>query len=132
MGTEATNKEEQPKWECGEWEARHERRPGKPPLLMISGECKVPTTYRVVLQPHEPQGDPDVLLLDLAITLPSAGAGKVEHSEPFLQLFMTKKAVIYVNYKVETETEYQTVTILDAESGEEVKSGIKVRPILAR
>ena len=130
---DSTDTQEKNKWECGEWDVRHDRRPEKPHILTVTGQCVLPTTYRVVLQEHEPQDDPKVLLLDLVVTLPSQSdkvePGKVEHSEPFVKLFQDRKTPIYISFRLETDTEYETVTILDSESGEVVKEGIRVKPI---
>ena len=125
-----TAEEQGKKWECSEWDVRHDRRPDKPPILTVTGECVFPTTFRVVLEKHEPQDDPEVLKLDLVANVPHGASGKVEHSEPFVKLFQEKKAPIYLNFRMETEHEYKTVTILDAESGEVVKEGIRVKPVL--
>jgi hypothetical protein len=132
MNTPAGDKEEPKPLECGEWDARHERRTGKPPILTVTGECKLPTTYRAVLKPHEPQEDPEVLVLDLQVSLPSQPATEVKYSEPFLKLYQERPAAIYITYRVETETEYKTVTILNANSGEVMKSGLRVKTISSR
>lgn len=133
MGPESDDKQEKAKLECGEWDVRHDRRPDKPPLLTVKGQCVLPTTYRVVLKEHEPQDDPEVLTLDLVTTLPPRSEkvepGKLEHSEPFVKLYQERKSPIYVSFRLETDTEYKTVTILDADSGEVVEEGIKVKLI---
>ncbi|HEX2259440.1 MAG TPA: hypothetical protein VHJ40_06840 [Actinomycetota bacterium] len=131
---ESTDTQEKEKWECGEWDVRHDRRPDKPHILTVTGQCVLPTTYRVVLKKHEPQDDPKVLLLDLVVNLPSrtdkeVEPGKVEHSEPFVKLYQERKAPIYVSLRLETDTEYETVTILDSETGEVIKDKIRVKPI---
>jgi hypothetical protein len=129
MDSGTADKEDRPSLKCGEWDVRHDRRPDKRHILTVSGECKLPTTYRAVLEEHEPQDDPEVLLLDLEVNLPGGARGKVEHSESFVQLYQERTAVVYVTFRMETETEYKTVTIMDSETGEVVAEGLKVKPI---
>jgi hypothetical protein len=134
MGPESDEQQEKAKLECGEWDVRHDLRPDRPHVLTVTGQCVLPTTYRAVLKEHEPQDDSEVLLLDLVVNLPSRSGkveepGKVEHSEPFVKLYQEKKTPIYISLRLETETEYKTVTILDADSGDVVEEGIKVKAI---
>lgn len=103
---------------CGEWKARHERRPGQPAVLMVTGECKIPATYRAVLKQSEQQGeDPTQLVLDLVVTLPS-GLGNLESE---------KRATLNVSFKLPTENEYKTVRIIDVNSQEGESWEIPVR-----
>jgi hypothetical protein len=131
---ESADTQEKKQLDCGEWDVRHDRRPDKPHILTVTGQCRLPTTYRAVLQEHEPQDNPKVLTLDLVVNLPARSEkmepGKVEHSEPFVKLYQERKAPIYISFRLETDNEYETVTILDADSGEVVKEGIRVKPIL--
>ncbi|MDQ4149473.1 MAG: hypothetical protein M3164_05705 [Actinomycetota bacterium] len=132
MDKPAANEQQSQPLDCGEWDATHERRAGKAPILTITGECRLPTTYRVVLKPHEPQEDPDVLVLDLEAYEPPRSDTEIEHSEPFIQLYMPKPAPIYVHYRTQTEHEYKTVTILNAVTGDVIKSGLRVKTLRDR
>ena len=132
MDKPAANEKQSKPLECSEWDAIHERRSGKRPILTVTGECRLPTTYRVVLKPHEPQEDPEVLVLDLDAHEPERAQTDIEHSEPFIQLYMPRPAPIYVNYRVETDVDYKLITILNAATGEVIKSNLKVRAMRDR
>lgn len=97
---------------CGEFKAKWEVRPDKPGVLTVAGECSLAAVYRVVLKPHDPPSeDPDRLLLDLIITLPSG----------LPPTAVEGRATLNFGYKVETEHEYKTVVIVDVNSGEDPK-----------
>jgi hypothetical protein len=89
-------------WECGEFEAWHDRMPGKPPTLHVTGEVTFPTGgYTAMLQKHEPQGiNPQDLLLDLVVTEPTGQVPPVVTTEP-------------VEYVEETDFDYTTASVID-------------------
>jgi len=91
---------DQPAGECSEWEAWHNRRPGAPPTLIVTGKCKFPDeSYQAKLRRREPQGiNPKDLLLELIVTEEPGW----EEMEPTLE----------VRYEEQTDFEYDTVTIL--------------------
>jgi hypothetical protein len=94
------------------WDARHIRRPGQEPVLSVTGECRLPATYRMVLNVHEPQGeDPSQLVLDLIIENPS---GKPSTTVEGL-------ANMNIAFKMPTEETYSSVLISDinADAGTE-------------
>jgi hypothetical protein len=89
-----------PVGECSEWEAWHNRRPGAPPTLIVTGKCKFPDeSYQAKLRRREPQGiNPKDLLLELIVT-EEPGWEEMELS-------------LEVRYEEQTDFEYDTVTIL--------------------
>ena len=97
---------------CGEFKAKWEKRPDKPGLLIVSGECTLAATYRVIFKPHDPPGDdPDQKILDLIVTLPS---GRPPTG-------VENRAQLNFSYKEQTEHPYKTVLIIDANSEEDPK-----------
>ena len=87
-----------------ELRARHMRRPGQEAILEVTGECKLPATYRAVLNVADQQGDdPSQLVLDLIINDPSnLPATGVEN-----------RATLNISFKMKTDTDYSTVKITD-------------------
>jgi hypothetical protein len=87
--------------DCDEWYAWHDRMPGGPATLIVTGKCTFPTEgYLAELRRHEPQGiNPRDLLLDLEIREPK---------DPVLPV-VTK---VDLRYEEETDAEYDTATIL--------------------
>lgn len=97
---------------CGEFKAKWEKRVDKPGVLAVVGECTVAATHRVVLEAHDPPSeDPDILILDLKISLPS---GKPP-------TYVEGTATLNFSYKEFTETPPQQVKIIDANSDEDPK-----------
>lgn len=96
--------------ECTNWEAWHDRMPGREPTLYVTGECTCPTpNYVVELRVHEPPGfNPGDLLLDLVATPPS---------DPIQEVL----APCPVRFELPTTSRYDTVTIIDVETGIPVK-----------
>ena len=86
---------------CSDWAAWHDRMPGGRPTLHVTGECAFPTGgYTVELRRKEPQGiNPADLLLDKIVREPAVPAPDVA-------------ATVKVRYTEETDTRYDTVTIL--------------------
>ena len=95
------------------WDAWHDRMPGKAATLHVVGTCSCPTPgYTLELKLHEPQGiNPRDLLLDLVETEPTG-------PEP------DKITPTRVEYRGETDTRYETVSILPDGPG-----GIPVREV---
>ncbi len=88
----------------GEWKARHMRRPNQEPVLEITGESKMPATYRAVLKPAKEQGeDPSQLVLDLIINDPSGSPAAG----------METWGTLFISYKQLTDEPYDTVKIVD-------------------
>ncbi len=97
---------------CGEFKAKWEKRPDKPGLLTVTGECTLAAVYRVVLKPHDPPSEnPDQMVLDLFITLPSG----------LPPTAVEGRATLNFSYKELTEQPYKTVVILDVNSEEDPK-----------
>ena len=84
---------------CDDWKAWHDRMPGKPPVLHVTGKCCSPTGgWSVALQRHEPHGiNPGVLILDLVVT-----EGPVGTDAP---------AELDVDWKEETDFGYEQVVV---------------------
>jgi hypothetical protein len=97
---------------CGEFKAKWEKRPDKAGVLTVAGECSLGAVYRVDLKPHDPPSeDPDLLLLDLVITLPSGlPATKVEG-----------RATLNFSHKEMIEDPPTRVRIVDVNSEEDPK-----------
>ena len=97
---------------CGEFKAKWEKRPDRPGILTVAGECTLAAVYRVDLKPHDPPSeDPDQKILDLVVTQPSGmPATGVEN-----------RAQLNFSYKEETEHPYKTVLIIDVNSEEDPK-----------
>lgn len=95
------------------WDAWHDHMPGKAATLHVVGTCSCPTPgYTLELKLHEPQGiNPRDLLLDLVETEPSGPQREV--------ITPTQ-----VEYREETETHYETVSILP-----DGPAGIQVREV---
>ena len=90
---------------CTGWTAFHDHMPGKRVTLRVSAECSVGQLgSTAVLTRHEPQGiNPKDLLLDLKITPPEIGAPAMNTTS--------------ARFEEETEFEYETVSVIDCESG---------------
>ena len=90
--------------DCGQgegWEAWHDRMPGGPATLHVTGTLSCPRPgYEVVLERHEPQGiNPRDLLLRLTETKPEGVQPEVITPVP-------------VEYREETDASYDTVSIV--------------------
>jgi hypothetical protein len=93
-------------WECKGWSAVHDHMPPGTPTLRVTGECEMPTPgYTCELRLHEPQGiNPKDLLLDLIVTEPTSSQPEVI-------------TPCEVRFEETTETEYETVSIIEVELG---------------
>ena len=101
-----------PEHECRDWEAWHDRMPGSPATLRVTGTCEVPSTgWRCELLRHEPPGfNPRDLLLDLVLHPPEGGMGGTMMSD------------VPCSFEEETDAKYDTVSILpNGPHGIEVK-----------
>ena len=89
---------------CRDWYASHDHQPPGPARLNVTGMCTFPKTgYTAELQPLEPQGiNPNDLLMKLVIHEPEVGGDALTDVE--------------VRFQMETETEYDTVTIVSVET----------------
>jgi hypothetical protein len=88
--------------DCGDWIALHRREPGSASLLFVSAKCDIPAPL-IVLKRRALQGpNPKNLLLDRGVNHVELAAGSGAGGT---------KAVL-VNYREETDEEYDTVTIL--------------------
>jgi hypothetical protein len=97
---------------CGEFKAKWEKRGDKPGVLTVVGECTLPATHRISLEPHNPPSqDPDIFLLDLVINMPS---GKPP-------TYVEARATLNFSHKEQIETPPQRVGILDVNSQEDPK-----------
>lgn len=94
------------RWECADWSATHDHQPVGPPTLRVHGRCTMPTPgYTCELRKHTPQGiNPKDLLLDLVATEPSGTQPEV-------------LTPCEVTFELETDFEYDTVSIVDVELG---------------
>ncbi len=91
-------------WNCRDWTAVHDHQPIGPLTLYVTGVCEMPTPgYTCELTVHEPQGiNPKDLLLDLEMTEPSGEQPDVV-------------TPCDVRFEWETDTEYDTVSIIDVQ-----------------
>ena len=97
---------------CSEFKAKWEKRPDRDGILVVSGECNVAATHRIDLKPHDPPSDdPDQLLLDLVITLPSG----------LPPTAVENRATLNFAHKEFTEEPPSTVKIVDVNSQEDPK-----------
>lgn len=89
---------------CRDWYAWHDHEPPGPARLNVTGVCTFPTTgYTTELQPMEPQGiNPKDLLMKLVIDEPEIGGAAITDVE--------------VRFQKETDTEYESVTIVSVET----------------
>lgn len=90
-----------PRYDCGNWYASHDHMPPGPRTLQVRGECTFPTGgYSATLRRREPQGiNPTDLLLELVVEVP-------------IDIVTQVIATVPVEYREETDVEYETVTIL--------------------
>lgn len=90
----------QPCSTCSGWKAWHNRMPGGPATLHVTGECTFPTSgHTVKLVPHVPQGiNSGIYILDRVVQTPT---GEVEKH------FTTE----HVKYEEKTSAIYQEVQI---------------------
>jgi hypothetical protein len=94
------------------WDARLMKRPGDEAILTVSGECKLPATFRAVLEVAERQEeDPSQLLLLLVITLPSG----------LPPTAMENRATLNITLKMPTEETYTSVKIADINADPETE-----------
>jgi hypothetical protein len=91
----------EPRRDCYDWSAWHDRQPVGPSVLYVRGKCEFPTAgYSVELEYHAPQGiNPRDLLLNMVVHEPA---------DPVADVITD----VDVNYEEETDFEYDTVTIL--------------------
>jgi hypothetical protein len=86
---------------CTDWKAWHDRKPGGPATLHVTGECEFPTGgYKVELRPMKPQGiNPRILLLEKIVHPPTGVTNQmVTHVE--------------VHYTEKTNVHYDHVSIV--------------------
>ena len=85
---------------CSDWKAWHDRQPGHPATLHITGKCKFNTGgYKVTLQPAVPQGiNPEIYILNKIVHAPSGPATQVVTDVP-------------VHYTEKTDARYTEVDI---------------------
>ena len=95
---------------CTDWEAWHDRMPGGPATLHVTGKCEFPTDgYSVELRPVEPQGiNPAVYMLERIVHEPTGPVPEVITTED-------------VHYTEHTESRYTHVHILPDNVTVEVK-----------
>jgi hypothetical protein len=86
---------------CTEWAAWHDRMPGGPATLHVTGKCTFPKAgYVVTLRRHVPPGlNQTILLLDKEVTPPEGAVAQVE-------------TTVEVHYREETDEKFKQVTIL--------------------
>ncbi len=89
--------------DCGGWSAVQDRQPPGSAVLSVRGECRFPVSgFRVELKRREPQGiNPRDLLLD-----------RIGHPPQGLPPPNSPPEVVEVEYREETNAEFDTVTIL--------------------
>lgn len=94
------------------WDARLMKRPGDEAILTVSGECKLPATYRAVLEvPERQEEDPSQLLLLLVITNPSG----------LPPTNMENRATLNISLKMPTEETYTSLKIADINADPETE-----------
>ena len=86
---------------CADWKAWHDRQPGHPATLHVTGECTFNTSgYSVELRPASPQGiNPKIYILDRIVHAPTGAVLQV----------ITKVPVHYVE---QSKAVYTEATIL--------------------
>lgn len=86
---------------CRNWKAWHDREPGGPPTLHVTGSCRFPTHgFKVIIRKAAPQGiNPAIRLLRKVVTPPSG---------PVILVPQT----IQVHYREKTNAKLTHVTIL--------------------
>ena len=86
--------------DCRDWNAWHDREPGGPATLHVTGKCTFPTGgYAVELKPMKPQGiNLKIYLLAKTVHAPTAPATDVV-------------TTVTVDYAEETEAHYDSVSI---------------------
>ncbi|HVF55534.1 MAG TPA: hypothetical protein VM934_05240 [Pyrinomonadaceae bacterium] len=86
---------------CSGWAAWHDRMPGVPQTLYVTGKCEFPSTgYKVKLVKASPQGkNPAYLLLNKVVTPPGI-------------IRLPVKTTVEVRYELRTKAKYTNVTIL--------------------
>ena len=64
---------------CSDWKAWHDREPGGPATLHVTGRCEFPTSgHKVALKPSTPQGiNPKIYILEKIVTPPTGAANDV-------------------------------------------------------
>ena len=94
------------------WDARLMKRPGDEAILTVTGECKLPATYRADLEVAERQGeDPSQLVLLLIITLPSG----------LPPTAVEGRGTLNISLKMPTEEVYSSVKIADINADPETE-----------
>jgi hypothetical protein len=94
------------------WDARLMKRPGDEAILTVTGECKLPATYRADLEVAERQGeDPSQLVLLLIITLPSG----------LPPTAVEGRGNLNISLKMPTEKIYSSVKIADINADPETE-----------
>lgn len=85
---------------CSGWKAWHDRMPGSPATLHVTGECVFPDAgYKVRLVPRVPQGiNPSIYIIDRVVEAPT---GNVAHVV----------TTVNVHYTEETQARYESVDI---------------------
>lgn len=97
---------------CGEFKAKWEKRPDRPGMLTVHGECELAAVYRIVLTEHQPPSeDSREKVLDLIITLPSG----------LPPTAVENRSVLYFSFKEETEEPYERVRVIDVNSSDNPK-----------
>ncbi|HEY4739234.1 MAG TPA: hypothetical protein VIH76_01420 [Candidatus Acidoferrales bacterium] len=95
---------------CTDWKAWHDREPGGPPTLHVTGKCEFPTGgYKVELKPAKPQGiNPKIYILEKFVHPPTGRA-------------YDKVTDIEVEYVEKTSTLYNEVLIVPDQTTVPVK-----------
>jgi hypothetical protein len=94
------------------WDARLMKRPGDEAILTVTGECKLPATFRAVLEVAERQGeDPSQLVLLLIISIPSG----------LPPTAVEARGTLNISLKMPTEKIYNSVKIADINADPETE-----------
>ena len=96
-GTTMSKDEKSP---CSDWKAWHDRQPGHPATLHVTGKCTFNTAgYKVELRPAVPQGiNPKIYILDRIVHKPTGPVPQVVSE-------------VQVHYTEKTARTYTDVTI---------------------
>ena len=88
-------------FKCADWKAWHDREPGGPATLHVTGKCEFPTGgYKVELKPVKPQGiNPKIYILEKIVHPPTGPANDVVTN-------------IEVHYTEKTNAHYDEVLIV--------------------
>ena len=104
--------------ESRDWSAKRNKMPGSDVSLQVHGECWMPTpNYSLKLSPADRQGAND---RDYILVLTAQAPGD---AQPEVMTWTP------VDYSEPTEYPYDTVSVMDVDSGEMIAAGIPIEDV---